>query len=708
MQGFSNAQILEAQEDLFAARLKPGELDFKGLECLAKPFTGKALVGLPFGHEEACVTPEGAVLAPIDRRKLWLRFETESGEGLFDVKSRSLLGGEPIVRHRRNGWRQEVRMLDDGHGGGILEIRLIRPEREGRPWLSLAVLDRGPNIWQDPEQKPKAATPPILDEYGISFGDGYLAGVSPGFALAQTKLPTKSWIQQRVALAESPDRTWTLRVPLVARLIGDQKGPPAPKWKDLLKPLAKATFPDPRLNGLVEKLIPQLLVTAEGDFMPYGAFPSAYDNAFFGPEEGWCIQALAEWGLKDVAERLFRGTFLTKEYADKNDRHHQYRNGLLAKYAADLHAILNDDGFLHEMLPHINRTAQTTLETLAQDEMGLMPHFNYGGDLTVKARALWPNACAWRGLRDAGDLLKEPRFLREAAKYRTRIRMAFREAKGHTKTFYPLSLEETEATQPSPEYYQLFAPLILETGIFNPDEPEFKEIERYMKATGRIQAGVPRFSPDKVAAIDAEYIYGYQLMNLRRGDRNGFLTGVLGQIGLSLDPVYGTSPEVTPLLLDDAAMKKQQAEQEENWGRSTEPCSAGVGVTLLYLRRMLVWESANDEDTPTGSLQIFPAVPDSWWRASRPWGVKGLPTRYGTLDLTVTPGAKETLVEAALPGLKNDDGPFVGFVGPKGSKGAVDVGKHPGSEVSTFRGIKPSWGRVRVRLTWPDQDKGGS
>ena len=126
----------------------------------------------------------------------------------------------------------------------------------------------------------------------------------------------------------------------------------------------------------------------------------------------------------------------------------------------------------------------------------------------------------------------------------------------------------------------------------------------WMERTGRIQCGVPRFIVDNIPGIDAEYGYGYQLMHLRDWNRNQFLLGVYGQVGLSMDPVYGTSPEVTPLLLDDAAMKAQQADQEERWGKSTEPCSAGVGVTLLYLRRMLAFEETDEDDCwrPADSL----------------------------------------------------------------------------------------------------------
>lgn len=577
----------------------------------------------------------------------------------------------PIVSHWRTvgkvGFHQTVWVGSQGGPNGTLVLHLeARGEGNARPQVRLAVLDPLPNLWQDASQKPRRSP----DGLQIKSGEISLPGqLSLGVLDDSATLTTSGgldWAKDllqlpKVTLAGDAFPEWTLVLPLDPGKKADrknryQKTQCENEWYRRWKDVPEYSVPDPTLNVLVTKLLAQLLVTAEGDQMVYGAFPSVYDNGFFGPEEGWATLALAEWGLKSEAERLFRGTFLTKEFIDKNDRHHQYRNGNLGYYAWWMYQRTGDKAFLKECLPHLQAAALWTMDQTAKTENGLLAEYNYGGDLGQPAHALWPNACCWRGLRDtqlALDALgiQNPGLHRtEAAAYRKRIRAAFGKAKGREKGFYPLSLEETRTTLPSPEYYQLFAPMILENGIFEPESPEFKDIERFMLSTGRIQCGVPRFSPEKVAGIDAEYGYGRLVTLLRKGDRRGFLLGVYGQIGLSMDPVYGTSPEVTPLLLDDAAQTKQQADQEERWGLSTEPCSAGVGVTLLYLRRMLAFEETDRDDLPNGTLQLLPAVPDRWWKSKKPWGVKGLSTAFGKLDLRVTPGKGSSKVTASLSG----------------------------------------------------------
>ena len=659
----SAAEILNAREDVFERRLRSAELSIEALQELARPFTGKAVIGLPMGQGEAAVTPEGAVLAPLGGRRLWLQFESRG-----TPERRMPDPRVPLVAHRTRvrdvEFEQRAYVAPDGSTGGVLVVEARwrnqgSSDRTVRPILKLAALERLANFWQDPEQIPMASPDAMLHAGNrLELGENYCAFLSPAPAKLSRYKGEKAWQTNRltwpeVALGPREKLFVTLRFPLGP---GVSKEPKTSFrqfqqiWSDAVTSECSAHLPDPMLEALRQKLITQLLVTAEGDFMPYGAFPSAYDNDFYGPEEGWCIQALAEWGHADLAKRFFRATFLTESYGDKTNRHHQYRNGLLAKYAHDLTLVLNDASFDEEVRPHVRRSAEWTLGKLAADPMGLMPPYNYGGDITKPARALWPNACAWRGLRDAGLLLRDSKLLDAAAKYRGRIRRTFSEADGHRDGFYPLSLEETESTQPSPEYYQLFAPMILEMGLFGAKDPEFAEMVRYMERTGRLQAGIPRFVVGKTVGIDAEYAYGLQLMRLRAGMVREFLLGVWGQIGLSMDPVYGTSPEVTPLLLDSAAQRAQRGEQEEHWGRSTEPCSAGVGVTLLYLRRMLAFEENDGDDRPTGVLRLFPAVPESWWQAKTPWGVEGLPTAYGKLSMQVRKAKERWTLTAQLEG----------------------------------------------------------
>jgi hypothetical protein len=664
--------VKQAKTDLFAARVMAAGPSVEALTRYAAPFTGKAVLGTPFGAEEAAVTPAGAVLAPCGQYRVWIRMFLPSDAGpvpVFDGSKRAIPDPRvPATEHLAflddMRWKQTTFVMQEMPGNDRLVIRLSCENRSGEhrmagPILGFSLLERAEPPWVDREQIPKPAqVEPQFRYNAVALtGSRFLVPLPRLTGVTKGGLP-EGWMSYRVPLARQPIAPGDTEEWVVTLSLFDESEPRAAfdidraweetqqLWVEPLRHAAEYWVPEPGLNQLREMLLTQLLVTADGDTMPYGAFPSVYDKVVNGVEEGWCILALAEWGLLDRAKRLMDGTILTAENQDKANRHHQYRNGLQAMYAWRLYELSGDRIWLEiAVLRYLRAAAEWTRDQISEDPRGILPEYRYGGDIAESARALWPNATCWRGLRDTAMALSvageegADGFAALADEYRARLLKLFREAPGRTEQppFVPLSLEEAADQLPSPEYYQLFAPLVFETGIFGPKSDETRGILAFLDSTGRLQAGVPRFGAYGPAGIDAEYGYGLQLMRLRREERARFLLGVFGQIGLSCDPAFGTMPEVTTLLTSDELAQEQREGQERYFCRTTEPCSAGPGVTLLYLRRMFVSEERDDEDRVTGVLQLCPAIPARWFMQEKPFYVKELPTPMGQVTVQVTP-----------------------------------------------------------------------
>jgi hypothetical protein len=64
----------------------------------------------------------------------------------------------------------------------------------------------------------------------------------------------------------------------------------------------------------------------------------------------------------------------------------------------------------------------------------------------------------------------------------------------------------------------------------------------------------------------------------------------------------------------------------------SDPCSAGTGVMLQYLRLLLACEERSEDDLPTGTLWLGAAAPPSWFAAGTQFGCSRLPTLLGQIS----------------------------------------------------------------------------
>lgn len=420
---------------------------------------------------------------------------------------------------------------------------------------------------------------------------------------------------------------------------------------------AQLELPDKRLMSLWRALLLHTRLFVRGGVMRYGLFPGLYEDGLFGVEEGWNIVSLAQYGHAATAAATLERTFFDPEFLKKEGPHHQYRNGLAITYALDVHGLTRDRALLERLWPTVRESAEWIRQALASTQIleagqrpphfGLMPKHIYGGDLRVPAHSLYASSACWRGLRDAArvaEVLGEhdaaTRFAAAAAAARDDLWTAAERIYRNdgrtdgTPPFLPFRTDETAPAPSSGDYYQLFASLVLETAAFGWQGRWARTLTDYLEQTGRMVLGVPRFDVwFGRLGVDAEYARGSQLAALQRRDFDRFYLGWLGQLALSCDPQTFVSPETAIVRFtrnEQADRLRVLATQAAR--ADSDPCSAGTGVMLQYLRYLLACEERDEADLPTGNLWIGAAVPPEWFAPGQRFAVQRLPTLFGALS----------------------------------------------------------------------------
>lgn len=447
-------------------------------------------------------------------------------------------------------------------------------------------------------------------------------------------------------------------------------------WGEQLKGKVKLSLPESPLNDIHRNLLAQaMIILNDGQKLKYGAY---WYEWYFGVEEGWPITALAQFGHPDMAKTAIR-MMLSPELMDKSNYHHQYRNGLASMYAAQVYRLTRDREWLRKIAPQLKESANWIVQARHQKEgklpdyQGLLPRHSYGGDVDTPAYSIYSNAACWKGLQDTAYLLKElgetqlaERYSADATEYRGTIEQVVLTHldRGFQPPFVPLALEigapghpdyrKVEApysfipSDPLGNYWILFAPLMLETAVFPPDSVLSRSVTDFMEQRGGLLAGLARF----YRGVDHIYGFGYPLQLFERGDRKKFLATVYSVLAHGNSRDNFTSPEVAgvfPLRTDNLAWQETFRRTVWNWdlygsgwmqgefGKAigAEPLSAGAGMALQLVRKIVVSEELDGSGNPTGSLDLLKMAPSAWLEDGKKIEAAAMPTFFGEITLSV-------------------------------------------------------------------------
>jgi hypothetical protein len=444
-------------------------------------------------------------------------------------------------------------------------------------------------------------------------------------------------------------------------------------WERKLTSGMQIELPEPELNDIYKNLLAQaLIITLDDSLVRYGAY---FYESYFGIEEGWPAVALAQYGFPEPAKRIL-SLMLSPELMDKKNYHHQYRNGLEPWYAVTIYRLTGDRSWLERIAPDLRAAADWTLHATAEtkDEKypGILPRHAYGGDIDTPAYSFYANATCWRGLNDtarAFRILGRPEEARKyeqgAAAYRERLLQLADRLVDHSSkpSFLPMSFEigashSYREREPAYDflginvpasntwvylgnYWNLFAPMMLELKLFQPDDPRSRWIPDYMERRGGILAGLVRFT----LGLDQIYGKGYYESLLEQNKHAEFVTSLYAIFAHGASQNLHSFPEVAgvfPLRVNNAAMWREHQRNLWNWNFEWgwgfegwqncegEPLSAGPGMALQMLRMALVRETI--ETTTQNTLHLLDGAPADWFAPGKRIIVRNAPTFFGKIS----------------------------------------------------------------------------
>ncbi len=414
--------------------------------------------------------------------------------------------------------------------------------------------------------------------------------------------------------------------------------------------------------------------------LSYGA---NFYQAYFGPEEGWPIVALAQWGRGTEAKRQAE-IMLSAENRDKSNVHHQSRNGTSSWYAAEVARLSQDAVWLDSIAPALIENAEWTIASRKSTQnnkspltRGLLPAHIYGGDVRDPATSLYASMVCYKGLVETADVFRElgtPELKKHADKFDAEAK-AFRErltevmnavVDEETKPpFLPLALDvaSLDGKNEGPygrltasrlgNYWNLFAPSVLELGLtLDPNGERLNGLLLdYMAAHGGLWAALPRFN----TGLDAAYSIGV-LRELQRRSRRDVRFRHQALAGLEAFFLHAASrngytiPEVAGLFpdrLDRAAYERLVRESPWSFGMYdderylgghisfTEPLGAAAGEALWLVRDALVCEERDANGLANGDLFLLSTVPSEWFAEGQEIVLDDFPTAYGTISVRV-------------------------------------------------------------------------
>lgn len=407
----------------------------------------------------------------------------------------------------------------------------------------------------------------------------------------------------------------------------------------------------------------------------YGAY---YYDFYFGVEEGWPLVALAQWG-QSLEAQIQAEVMLAPWNVDKKNYHHQYRNGLSSWYALEVARLTDPSGtWTSKILPTLLSNADWTIRARREGERssltrGLLPKHIYGGDVSTPVYSLYSNATCWRGLVETAAALErlgkkdEAKFYSsEANDFRMRLAQVYSQVLDRSvwPPFAPMALEFRDGKNERPyprltadslgNYWNLFVPLILQTGLFHHDDSKLSSrwFTDYLETHGGLWAGLPRFYD----GLDAVYAIGTieELINRAsdsKQDRIRALASIEAYMLHASSRNGQTIPEVSGLFnsrFDRAEFERGLKGSPWMFGvydggaylrgelSMTEPLGAGAGEGLWLVRKALIDEGRVRETMqPNGELLLLSTVPANWLREGAVIELNRMPTAYGRISLKV-------------------------------------------------------------------------
>lgn len=457
------------------------------------------------------------------------------------------------------------------------------------------------------------------------------------------------------------------------------------RWKATLRQGARAELPSAEWMKRMDIWQSQVAAITRVHYdsmerLSYGAY---FYQTYFGPEEGWPIVALAQWGRAEESHRQAE-IMLSAENRSKESVYHQSRNGVFAWYAAETARLTNDSEWLKSVASALIENAEWTIQIRRANEdkrtavtRGLLPPHIYGGDIRDSATSLYASIVCWKGLKETAEVFRSlgsdalvkhaEQYDIEARRFRKRLDEVIDAVvdRDTRPPFLPLALAlpSLQGKNEGPyerltdsrlgNYWNLFAPSVMELGLESTSGSHRVNdwLLDYMENHGGSWAGLPRFHTGLDAAYSIGAINERIALAARDVRYHNYALASLESFFLHAASRNGYSiPEVATLFpdrLEPNAYERLVREAPWSFGiysadeyinghiSFTEPLGAAAGEALWMIRNALVYETRGGDGRPDGQIVSLSTVPSEWFAEGKEIMLTDFPTYYGIVTLHV-------------------------------------------------------------------------
>jgi hypothetical protein len=415
----------------------------------------------------------------------------------------------------------------------------------------------------------------------------------------------------------------------------------------------------------------------QGRVEPHDA-PDFYEH-FYGHAAACYLHTLSFRGDFDEA-RLVAASVVAWQRPDgmfSGERRVTHQHGSMLRELCRLYLMSDDRAWFATVLPHVEQACEWLIAERRKSMQldadgsqpltyGLLPAHLYCVDevasLTVVQDYL-ADALNWAGLQEAAAALARfgtaaaGRIAAEAQSYHDDLLASMRRAlEPGAPPFLPLvpGREHPYGYLPDSRegnYYAILAPRMLEAELFPRDDELALVVADFLEARGGLVLGLSTFQgnfPTRRRApgadhtelgIDAHFVYGYALTNLRHDRIARYLLTYRGLMAYGMSKGTFAPPECS--LITTGEGPYTPAGKRFEWCALPQPHLHSLAQLLRVVRMLLVQE---EDDT----LWLARATPREWLACGQTLRVSRAATIFGRVSFTIGSAAAAGRVVATI------------------------------------------------------------
>ena len=442
-------------------------------------------------------------------------------------------------------------------------------------------------------------------------------------------------------------------------------------WKGVVERGMQVNIPEQIVNNAYKTWLINNFILAEED--KSRQYFEVHDAAFayeyvFGYAAAMSMNTLITRGYFDEAKK-YADMFIKLTWPNKGFSGERlfvpHQNGSIIYTICQLYRVTGEDEWFKKVIPNVISACNMIIEDRSKSKVivkgqkpltyGLLSAYRYCEDEVGKSTIVQEylgNSWCWAGLNQAsialgefgGEYKKESiRLKKEADEYRIDIFNSMEKAriKDGNLTFLPIALNDTIPFKTlqennSSHYYNILSPRLLESEIFDITDKKIHLIPEYLEHRDGLILGLSRWKG--FGGIDAHFISGYAITNLRLNDIDKFLLTFYSLISYGMARETFSTQECSFIVSGTANYGDVGP---EHWYSSRQPHLHSTSEMIRLLDMMLLKEEKDE-------LWLTWGTPRKWLEDGKKIEVRKVQTSYGPFDISIDSHVSKGFIKAEL------------------------------------------------------------